>query len=69
MNLQLIPENKYQYQLDDKWTDFEVSQLPIKVKLLGHSIGLLKEKSYTLNMVLLLKLIMVHMQLDTLGMV
>ena len=33
--LTINPENKYQYQLDDKWTDFEVSQLPIKVKLFG----------------------------------
>ena len=33
--LTINPENKYQYQLDDNWTDFEVSQLPIRVKLFG----------------------------------
>ena len=33
--LTINPENKYQYQLDDNWIDFEVSQLPIRVKLFG----------------------------------
>ena len=33
--LTINPDNKNQYLVDDKWLDFEISTLPIKVKLFG----------------------------------
>ena len=33
--LTINPDNENQYLLDDKWLDFEISTLPIKVKLFG----------------------------------
>ncbi len=35
-NLEINPQNKNQYKMDGQWRDFEVRQVPIRVKLVGN---------------------------------